>query len=144
MVFRALVQRFLWAPAPAGKTGSRWWGAGGFEENERNFHQGWKHQRTARGELLVSLGLMEQGRGAGCLGSPREPCRARAAHGSCTLGTAGSMWRKGTSPPSPPERLQQTDHDQTPGGREPGRGGPQGSGPKKSSGGQGRCRPTGS
>lgn len=36
MVFRALVQRFLWATAPAGKTGSLWWGAGSFEENERN------------------------------------------------------------------------------------------------------------
>ena len=73
-----------------------------------------------------------------------EPCRAWAAHGSCTLGTAGSMWRKDTSPPSPPECLLQTDHDQTPGGREPGRGGPWGSGPRKSSGGRGRCRPTGS
>ena len=73
-----------------------------------------------------------------------EPCRAWAAHGSCTLGTAGSMWRKDTSPPSPPECLLQTDHDQTPGGREPGRGGPWGSGPRKSSGGWGRCRPTGS
>ena len=69
-------------------------------------------------------------------GSPGEPGRAWAAHGSCTLGAAGSTRRKGTSPPTPPECLLQTDHDQTPGGREPGRGGPQGSGSRKSSGGR--------
>lgn len=69
-------------------------------------------------------------------GSPGELGRARAAHGSCTLGAAGSTRRKDTSPPSPPECLLQTGHNQTPGGREPGRGGPQGSGPRKSSGGR--------
>lgn len=36
VVFRALVQRFLWGTAPAGKTGVLWMGLGGFKENERN------------------------------------------------------------------------------------------------------------